>query len=123
RTYVRLSYSFGSCDSHWLATHRGYFEKTSKSSGRKQDRSLPIPVASPSVGSIGQHSRSAAYNVDAFQFAIGKESYRHAVGRPDWIACSVCSRQRLCRKRIQGPDPELGFAVIRCHENQPPAIG
>ena len=77
-------------------------------------RSVPIPSASQSPGGVGQYLRRTAHDIDAFQFALRKEPYRRAVGRPEGIVRSVRSRQRLCGKRIQRPDPELRFAFVRC---------
>src|SRR5262245_59855936 len=114
---------FESCDGHRLATLRGYFRKRSDGSGSEQDGSVPVSGASDSGSRIGQRLRRAAHDINTLQFAVGKVSDRRAVGRPEWIASSIRSRQWLCGERIQWPDPELRFAVVRSRKHQPPTIG
>src|SRR5262245_42064150 len=97
------------CDGHRFATRRGYFEERS-GTRIEEDGSIAIPSPSAPDRSVGEDLRRAARNVDALQFRIRKESYRRAVGRPERVACSVCSRQRLRHKRIQWPDPKLRLA-------------
>src|SRR5437879_10369763 len=122
RKTVARRYGVESCDGHRLATRRGHLEERSTGIGSEQDGSVTIPGASPSGAGVGDHLRRATHDVDAFQFAIREQSYRRAVGRPEWIRRSVRSRQWMCGERIQWPNPELRFVFIRCREHQPPAI-
>src|SRR2546430_4640133 len=100
-------FRFQSCDGHRLATRRGYLKKRASTFGNEQSGSVPIQSASQSPSGVGQYLRRTAHDIDAFQFALRKEPYRRAVGRPEGIVRSVRSRQRLCGKRIQRPNPEL----------------
>ena len=76
-----MAHFFGvpSCDGHRVATRGGYLQNRAKSVGSEQNGSVAIPAASPSSSGIGQHLRPAARDIDAFQFAVRKESYRGAV--------------------------------------------
>ena len=72
---MALLSGFEAYDGHRLATRRGHLQKRASKSGSEDDGSVSIPGASASGSGIGQHLRRAARDLDAFQFAVRKESY------------------------------------------------
>ena len=75
RKFMALLSGFEACDGHRLATRRGHLQKRCINCGSEDDGSVSIPGASAWESGIGQHLRRAAHDLDAFQFAVRKESY------------------------------------------------
>src|SRR5439155_23200401 len=98
--------------SHSLTTRRrNAVDGTWAIARRKQNDVVRIPCSAAPIGSVGQYSRSASFDTDAFQLSAGEESHRPAIGRPERVTCFVGSGQRLCGNGIEWPEPKLRWTI------------
>src|SRR5262249_53908310 len=75
------------------------------------------------VAHLGNRSRPLSPKVQALQRAVREEADRSAVGRPERMNGVFGARQRLCRGRIEGPQPQTRRAIIpRRDENELPPV-
>src|ERR1700722_4802364 len=77
----------------------------------EQDHSIRSPGTAATERYITNYLCRAAFEVDRFELAIGKESEGTAVGRPEGKSRAVGAGQFASFHRVRGADPECRLAV------------
>src|SRR5208282_4495511 len=92
------------------ASGQDFIERRRKTGGEKND-AVRIPGPATSVRCIADDVRCTAFDIKALQLAVGKETDRTTVGRPEGMAGTFGAGQRFAFAGVEGAQPEADLAV------------
>src|SRR5262249_43870751 len=96
---------------------------SARRAGGKDDYAVSIPCTSFSGRCVAESLRRASRCFNFLQLPIRKESNKPAVRRPKRKRRVVCSRQHLCRHRVEPLNPQTWLFTKTCNEREAAAVG
>src|SRR4029077_5863453 len=107
-----FSLGIDGCQRSRLSACRRHTGETRVSTPREDNQSIAAPRGASWASSVTNGLGRSPGHIDLFELALRKEPEEAVVRRPKRMLCLLCSRKRLCGRRIQRPHPQELFTAF-----------